>query len=454
MAISCALPALDADAQPAAMPVGPDTKFINLNGLTPEQRAFIASDAPLRVVHSRERLEQELARRSPEQMQRYVADMMGVLNEIAFQPGVDMAEIPLNPEADNFNGRMTVKPAALWEYRRDAGPIQLSRYLHGRSGVPTFAGAPVAVYPEDLIAGDVDVAIVGVPQSMSSGNRDGRNAPNSLRLIHGIADRDLFVMTDPGAILNMVDYGDFAVDRMSVARTVEHVVEQVSEVAATGAVPFLVGGDATVTYSGVRGVRAVLPEELTLVHLGAHFNARPTGAHELSDQVAIYRLLQERHVSGRNLIQVGLRGPSAGPEDFQWMREQRIRYHTMAEVERSGWPSVMTRVLEEATERGNPVYITVDVSVLDPSELAAAARAVPGGLRFREVQPLLRRLCAENEIVGFEIMDLAPMLDLSYVSSLNANYMMNACLSGMAARKAGFADSDYLDPVTLDHGQP
>lgn len=425
----------------------------DLSALSVEQREFVNGDAALKVVWSRDRLMQELARRSPEQMRRYVSDMMAAFAELAYQPDADMAAIPLNRDADNFGGRTTVKPAALWEYRRDFGPIHLSRYLHGRSGVPTFASAPVAIFPEDLVAGAVDVAIVGVPQSMSSGSRDGRNAPNALRLVHGISDPDVFVMLDPGAILNIVDYGDFAVDRMAVAKTVEHIVEQVAAVVETGATPFLIGGDATVTYSGIRGVREAGGEDVAVVHLGAHFNVKPIGAHTLSDQVAMYRLIQEDWIDGEDLIQVGLRGPSAGAADFEWMRSQRIRYHTMAEVEERGWPSVMARVLEEASDSGHAIYVTVDVSVLDPAELTAAGRAVPGGLRFREVQPLLRRLCAENEVAGFEIMDLAPMLDTSYVSALNANYLLNACLSGMAARKSGITDENYLSPLALDHGQ-
>jgi guanidinobutyrase len=61
-------------------------------------------------------------------------------------------------------------------------------------------------------------------------------------------------------------------------------------------------------------------------------------------------------------------------------------------------------------------------------------------------------VCAAREIVGFEITDLAPMLDVSRLSAVNANAVLNACLVGMAARKAGFAP-DEVHPLALDHGQ-
>ena len=72
---------------------------------------------------------------------------------------------------------------------------------------------------------------------------------------------------------------------------------------------------------------------------------------------------------------------------------------------------------------------------------------------MREVMPLLRRLCAETEIAGFELADMAPMLDFTYVSALNANYLMNACLAGIALRKEGITEANYLSPLALDHGQ-
>jgi agmatinase len=125
----------------------------------------------------------------------------------------------------------------------------------------------------------------------------------------------------------------------------------------------------------------------------------------------------------------------------------------MAEVELRGWDEVAERVIDEAKSATDRVYISLDVSVVDPAQLRGAGRAAPGGLTIRELAPLLRRLCAETQIAGFEIMDLAPMLDLSYVSAMNANYLMNACLTGVAMRKLGLDDDNYMDPMTVDHGQ-
>jgi agmatinase len=68
------------------------------------------------------------------------------------------------------------------------------------------------------------------------------------------------------------------------------------------------------------------------------------------------------------------------------------------------------------------------------------------------VASAIRYLCAEKQIVGFEITDMAPMLDFSRLSVINANTVLNACLVGLAVRKAGLS-ADYIHPFAIDHGQ-
>ncbi|MGQ9425427.1 agmatinase family protein [Gilvimarinus sp. F26214L] len=432
----------------------PRSLMSKLDFLSDEQRTFLQSDQALHVVPSRQKLIEELERREPEQVEQYVADLIRTVEDFAYKPGIDMGEIPLNRESSRFNSFKVKKPEVLKRFRRSPGPFALTRYIRSSTSIPTFAGAPYAITPEDLVMGKVEVAIAGIPQSMSSGSRDGQHGPSTLRAMHGIADRDIYSMVDPGAVLNIVDYGDFAVDRMSLELSIRHVRDMVYETGMTGAVPFLVGGDHSIMYPNVVAIRDLEPDDpVTVVYFGAHYNAEPTVAHALSDRNTMYRLVTEGIVNGENLIQVGLRGPMNDQRAFDWLRNNRVRYHTMAEVEHRGWQEVMERVLDEAKSTSQRVYIAFDVSVLDPAELGAAGRATPGGLMVREITPLLRRLCAETKIAGFEITDFAPMLEFGNTSAMNANYMMNACLSGMAMRKIGITEKDYLNALAVDHGQ-
>jgi agmatinase len=131
-----------------------------------------------------------------------------------------------------------------------------------------------------------------------------------------------------------------------------------------------------------------------------------------------------------------------------------MRYHTMPEIEKRGWEETMKRALAEAREGGRKLYISFDVDVLDPAFLPGTGTPVPGGLTMREAIPIVRRLCAENDLVGFEIVELDPLLDSSYRSALNGNFILHACLTGVAMRRQGITEPGYLSELTTEHLQP
>jgi agmatinase len=202
--------------------------------------------------------------------------------------------------------------------------------------------------------------------------------------------------------------------------------------------------------SGVAQVRG--KGSFGLLHFSAHPDAERYGDHTISDRRALFVLLDEGIVKGGETVQVGLRGPAVDVDTLQWLRDQGVRYHTMAEFQRRGSEEVLRRVLQEVESGPEAYFVSIDVSVIDPAEMVAAGRATPNGLRLEEVTRAVRRVCASKAIVGFEITDLAPMLDYSRLSVMHANAVLNACLVGIAVRKAGL-DPDYVHPLALDHGQ-
>lgn len=415
------------------------------------QRYFITSGAAVDFVPPRQ-LEHELANRDADGIRAFVDALIAVAEQMGYDPTRDMGAMPLNLKAEPFNSAIPT-PAPLRELERAPGPFSVSRYMFPESGVPTFAGAKVAIWPEDLVAGEVDVAIVGVPNDMSSGRRNAEYGPRVMRALHTIATPDVDTLVDPMAVLNVVDYGDFAIDNMSTERTVGHVTAMVAETAGTGAVPMIVGGDTSMLYPGVKGVAEVHGKgAFGLVHFSAHPDADTDAVHTVSDEQAVFLLIDEGIVRGNHLVEVGLRGPAVTEESLEWLRSKQVRYHTMAEVRHTGYDAVLERVLKEAEEGPDKLFVSIDVSVIEPTEMVAAGRVASTGLRVQEVTSAIRHLCAAHEIVGFEITDMAPMLDFSRLSAVNANAILNACLVGMAVREAGMAP-DFVHPLALDHGQ-
>jgi len=376
------------------------------------------------------------------------------------KPKEEEAVIRLNPDDPTFNLWKELRDTAR-DPKREPGPINVQRLAAGMgwSGIPTFFHAPVALTPEDLRAGKVDAAILGAPLDMGVGMRGAAFGPRALRTAErylgygAFTDPHLHVMVDPFKELNIVDYGDAPVDPLSTERSLEPIRRTVREVAETGAIPFVVGGDHSLEYPNVAGVTDVHGKgNVGVIHFDAHFDAgQGYLGHLISHGQPVYRLVKEGHVLGKNYIQVGLRGYWPGEDGFQWMREQGFRYHTMADIERNGWDVVMKNVLEEALDGPQKLYISLDIDVLDPAYTPGTGTPEPGGLTPRELFPLIRRLCAENNLVGFDLVEVNPLADPGYTTALNANRLIRECLTGVAMKKKGITEKSHLSPLTVGH---
>jgi agmatinase len=420
--------------------------------LTPEELEFLRSPDARGFTGPLEDTVEELTEKSPEEVQAWVQAMVFVHEGNRYQEGRDLPNIPLNTDSTRFNAWRLERPRSM-DPTREPGPIELGRY-NGRGGPPTFGGHPLALTPEDLVAGEVDVAIVGAPLNMGSGWRDsGAQATLEMRLLGWpMGSSDQYVQVDPGKVLNIVDYGDIAIDNASTERSMKHVREKVREIAETGAVPVIIGGDHSLEYPNVAGLADVYgKKKVSVIHFDSHYDAWWGSAHLISHGAPVYRLINEGHVRAADYQQMGLR--SSGPDRvaFKWMREQGMRYHTMAEIERRGWDAVLDRVVAEASEEGRKLHISFDIDVLDPAFTVATGTPVPGGLTMRESVSIVRRLCAEANVVGFDLIELHPALDPTYATTLASTHIVKACLTGLAMREEGLTQPHYLSPVSSEH---
>lgn len=425
-----------------------------LSGLSPEQLEFLSSpDKTRSFARTTDILIDNLEKRTASEVRAYVDAMIWVTDERVFREGRDQDTIPLNTTSPDFNAWQVRRPRS-FDPDREPGPINLGRYMGGGGGIPTFAGAPVALTPEDLVAGKVDVAIVGAPLNMGSGWRGAQHGPLALRAIGNMGGNDQYTQVNASSVLNIVDYGDIAMDNDSTERSMEHVREVVREIVNAGAIPFVIGGDHSLEYPNVAALVDVYGiGNLGVIHFDAHYDVGRDRAHLIDHGAPIYRLMAEGLITGSDYIQVGLRANSPDERIFRWMREEGFKYHTMAEVERFGWDYVLERVLAEAKGDGRKLYISFDVDVLDPSYTSATGTPVSGGITPREAIPIIRRLCAESNVVGFDLVEVAPELDPTYVTTYHSAAIAKACLTGIAMRREGLTEDHYLNPISIDHAQ-
>lgn len=364
----------------------------------------------------------------------------------------------------------------LWKLRRqglsegrEAGPINVQRFPGGMAmmGIPTFFRMPVALTPEDLKAGDVDVAMIGAYTDMGGGSRGAVFGPQAFRAPPAdyvtwgsFSMAHMGTMVNPFEELAIVDYGDAPVDPFSTERSMEAiraVVREATEVKrkdGSHVFPLIIGGDHSLSYPNIAAVADVYGKgKVGVIHFDAHYDATFMMGHMITHGAWVKRLITEGHVPGRNYIQVGLRGYYPDADSFEWMRKEGFRYHTMAEVERFGWDQVMADVIREANETAEYLFISFDIDTLDPAYMPGTGTPEPGGLTTREAFPLVRRLCAETNVVGFDLVELLPYRDPGYTTVLNSNRLVRECLVGLAMRKKGITEKHYLSPLTVDDGR-
>ena len=433
----------------------PESVASSVSLLSEAELAFLKSSDARRFAGDAKETAEALEARSPEEVRLWVQAMMEVTAAAVFDAERDAPNIPLDTTSPAFNAWKAIRPRSMDPARAD-GPIALGRYgsRRGGGGPPTFGGLPLALTQEDLIAGEVDVAILGAPLNMGSGWRDsGGQATAELRMLgRFIGATDQYVQINPRRVLNMVDYGDVAIDNASTERSMQHVREIVREIAETGAVPMIVGGDHSLEYPNVAALADVYgKEKVSVIHFDSHYDAWWGQVDLISHGAPVYRLLNEGHVRASDYIQVGLRASGPDRTAFEWMREVGMRYHTMAEIEQRGWAHVLDRVVQEASEDGRKLHISFDIDVLDPAFMVATGTPVSGGLTMRESISVVRRLCAEANVVGFDLVELHPALDPTYQTTLNSTYIIKACATGLAMRKAGLDGPHYLSPVSSEH---
>lgn len=346
---------------------------------------------------------------------------------------------------------------------RKPGLIHVNRKRErGFGGIQTFAKMPVALTPEDLRAAEIDVAVCGVPWDSTAGGRTGTNhGPMVIRQCDyrgGYGGRAHFsqdVHVDAFAELNMCDYGDAPIKLGNTAGTFEEIRKFVGTIPDAGAIPIIIGGDHAITWPCATAVADHYGHgKVGIVHFDAHADVgEDMGGSLASHGTPMRKLIDSGAVPGRNFVQVGIRGYSPGPETKEWMDQHEMRTHYMTEIIRDGFDAVLERAVDEALDQADHLYISLDIDVTDPAYAPGTGTPVPGGLTSIDVLTAVRRLAAEVGIVAMDVVEVSPPFDdRGEITSLLANSAIREAMTGIAMRRKGITESNYLHPYATGDG--
>jgi len=320
----------------------------------------------------------------------------------------------------------------------------------------SFCNRPLVEDPLELARRSPDVAIVGAPVDEAVSYRPGaRFGPRAIRQAsYTQGGYSLQLDVQPFEHLNVVDAGDANVVPAALERAHAMVFRKVLEVARTGAVPIVLGGDHSITWPSASAVaEARHPRSVGIVHFDAHADAANDDWGVLAGHgTPMRRLIESGAIKGRNFVQVGLRGYWPPPEVFAWMKEHGLRWHLMREIEERGAEAVIDDAIAEALDGPDLIYLSVDIDVLDPGNAPGTGTPEPGGLLTRELLRAIRRICTRVPLAGMDIVEVSPPYDHADVTAAAAHRCALEAISALAVRKRDgllvrFASSDPTMPV-------
>ena len=307
-------------------------------------------------------------------------------------------------------------------------------------GRTSFQKLPYLTDLEGLRTRRPDAAIIGAPFDDAVSHRPGaRFGPRAIRTAtyHAGHPNSLQLGIEPFEWIDVVDAGDAPVVPANLERGHEVIRRKVLEVASTGAIPIVLGGDHSITFPSASAVAdAVAPRRLGMVHFDAHADAaNSTWGVLRSHGTPMRRLIESGAIDGRNFVQVGLRGYWPPPATLEWMAANGLRSHFMTEIEERGVEAVVADAIGQALDGPEVIYLSVDIDVIDPGMAPGTGTPEPGGLLTRELLRAIRQVVTAVELVGMDVVEVAPAYDVSEVTAAAAHRCVMEALSALAAKR-------------------
>jgi agmatinase len=300
---------------------------------------------------------------------------------------------------------------------------QQSAFEYLSHGQIPFFRLPLAPVASGALR-EARAVLLGVPYDGGTTYRPGaRLAPFEVRrvsaLVQGYHPSHRIAVFDR---LNAVDGGNVAFPPFDAAAVRERVEAAVASVVGVGAVPFVVGGDHSLTLPALRAV-ARRHGPLAVVHVDAHLDTSgpETWGERFHHGTPFRHALDESLVATGQLHQIAIRGPWGSAGDAEPGAARGACVHTVEDVAARGIPAIAAAVRHAVGDR--PVYLSFDVDAVDPAFAPGTGTPVPGGLTSREALQLVREL-AGVALVGMDVVEVCPPLDHADITSHLAAHLL------------------------------
>lgn len=280
--------------------------------------------------------------------------------------------------------------------------------------IETFIGC-------DSVYSESDIVLFGAPFDGTTSFRPGtRFGPSEIRhQSYGLETYSPYQDVDL-CDCRIFDSGDLELCFGDTVRVLDDIESRTKQILEDGKLPFMVGGEHLVTLGAVRAVFDKYPQ-LAIVHFDAHADLRDDYLGQKLSHACVLRRCHEL-VGDGSIYQFGIR--SGDRSEFIWQQghTEMYRYDT-AELKQ-----VLSRL------QNRPVYLTVDLDVLDPSVFPGTGTPEAGGIGFDTLRKDVTLICQQLQVVGCDVNELSPAYDPSGVSTAVAGKIIREMLIALANR--------------------
>ena len=269
---------------------------------------------------------------------------------------------------------------------------------------------------------DSRIVIFGAPYDSTTSFRPGtRFGPAAVRSeSFGIETYSPYQDRDLETDVAVHDAGDLELPFGAPDRALAKIEAKADEILSAGKIPFLLGGEHLVSLGAVRAAAKKYPD-LHIIHFDAHADLREDYLGVRLSHACVMRRCHDLLGDGR-IWQFGIR--SGTRDEFAFMREDHVTTE----------PFSVNTLASLSFPEGTPVYLTVDLDVLDPSEFPGTGTQEAGGLRFTELLSALTEILRRFNVVALDNVELSPGLDASGRSTALACKILREQLLSLARR--------------------
>ena len=295
-------------------------------------------------------------------------------------------------------------------------------------GISTFA-----LIPQLEEVTQADVAIVGIPFDSGVSYRPGaRFGPSHVREASRLLrPYNPATGVSPFASQQVVDAGDFAANPFNIEEAIASIERDHRDLSEKVKRIVTIGGDHTITLPILRSLHKQ-HGPISVIHFDAHLDTWDSyfGA-DYTHGTTFRRASEEGLLDGEGCMHIGIRGPLYSAKDLVDDKAVGFQIFSSIEFQELGVQEAIKKMIARVSNR--PVYISIDIDVLDPAHAPGTGTPEAGGLTSRELLAVIRATAGLN-IIGADVVEVAPAYDFAQITGIAASHVLYELICALSPK--------------------